>query len=63
MEAIMRKVPHEDYRAKAERLLKAIEQATDGRKRQRLESAASTYLTLAEMIGWGEKPETYDEIK
>lgn len=51
----MRAVRGVDYRVRAESIQKAIGKATDGITRQRLESAASTCLTLAELIGWGER--------
>jgi hypothetical protein len=50
----MRKRRSIDYRLRAERLQRAIEKETDGLRRQRLENAASTYLTIAELIGWGQ---------
>ena len=52
----------DDFRAKAERLRKALEKRAHNGARDSGATATSTYLTLAALIGWGE-PRATQTIK
>jgi hypothetical protein len=49
----MKRLPFRNYQLRADRLRKAIADAQDGKERAGLESAESTALTIAALIGWG----------